>query len=325
MKKLCSLRKLDKLFPVSHNNEYKFMNTKLPIFLTAASLLTVGCLPSDDKGTTTLEFSGQNSSTRAITRTAEATTNLPIIGTAGTEIGQFQLTDAWIVVDEIEFEHEMDEDTEGNDSDEESVEGSEEGSDVDTDSAHEAEFTGPFVINLLTGTSYPELPQIQIETGFYTDIEIELDALLQEDAEGLAELPTEAFDALLGHSIFLAGSYTDVSASMTMPFSITFDSDIEFEFTGSDTTLGFTIDDTGINDLIVAFQLDTWFDYSNLETNPDSISISNLLASASGQISLNEVDHLTLLDVIVENMEESGHYGEDLDDDGELDDDEDDQ
>ena len=133
------------------------MRMLFPLTLISALILSA-CYPSvpdDGKGLVTLDFSSSAQSRSALRSSLRTTfAGIPVTDTAGNNAGTITITDAWVVIKEIEFEHESDD----------------EEADVDES---KLEFTGPFALDLLTGTTYPSLPQISIDTGIYNDIEIE--------------------------------------------------------------------------------------------------------------------------------------------------------
>ena len=82
-----------------------------------------------------------------------------------TDFVTIDLTATWVVDKGIEFEHE----------DEEEIAESEQS---------KLAFIGPYAVDLLTGTTYPALPQINIDTGIYTDIEIDIEKFSASDIAG---------------------------------------------------------------------------------------------------------------------------------------------
>jgi hypothetical protein len=279
----------------------------------ASAIALVACNPStngDGKGNVSLEFQGSQSSAVQVARSLGTIgSSVPVTDTAGNSVGSISLNEAWIVLDEIELEHESEVEVDG-----ETV----------SETEIEIEFVGPFALDLLSGETYPALPQISIDTGLYTDIEMDIEKLEQEDLIGMPDLPQGIADTLLDYSIYLEGTYTseDGSTYVAIPFSLSFDLADEFELSGLDATNGFVVDDTGLNDIIVAFRVNEWFRFDVADTNGDNLEFVD--AIVNNAITLDGNTAGDIMDVIKENIEDSAEYGEDEDDDGELDEDEDD-
>ncbi|EAR11269.1 hypothetical protein [Reinekea blandensis] len=284
-------------------------NTMSALALLPA-LALIGCNPNtlDGTGEVTLQFGASETSARTALR-ATTVSSIPVTDSSGQAAGSIGLNEAWVVVKEIELEHETDDD----DALEEEL---------------EIEFVGPFAVDLLSGETYPSLPSVSIDTGLYNDIEIDIEKLADSDLVGMPDLPQAIADQLLNYSLYLEGTYTsqDGSTYVAIPFSLSYDQTDEFELSGTDFSQGFVVDDTGINDIIVAFRLHEWFRFDNLETNSDGLELVNAITSTEGgnALVLDGNTNSDLMDVIEDNIEESAEYGEDDDDDGELDEDEDD-
>lgn len=279
----------------------------------ASAIALVACNPSnsgDGKGNVTLEFSGSQSSSVQVARSLGTVgTSIPVNDTAGNDVGSISLTEAWIVIKEIELEHESDVET-------------------DVEEELEIEFVGPFAVDLLSGETYPQLPSVSIDTGLYNDIEMDIEKLAQGDLTGMPDLPQGIADKLLSYSLYLEGTYTssDNTTYVAIPFSMSYDQTDEFEFSPGDFSNGFVVDDTGINDIIVAFRLNEWFRFDLSETNSDNLAFEDAIADNGNgdEIALDGNTNSDIMDVIEDNIEDSAEYGEDEDDDGELDEDEDD-
>lgn len=320
----------------------------------ASAIALAACNPSTPnvagKGQVTLAFEGaqsarsaalQSDSTRStgtFMRTDPVSSSLPVTDPAGNQVGSITLSAAWIALSEIGFEHEdeeyfeeegfEDEDFEDENDDADSEENDSDAYDDEDYSDDEAEFVGPFVLDLLTGTTYPSLPSMEIDTGKYTDIFIGIDMLEEDELEGMPGLPQNMTEKLQTYSLYLEGQYTSLDgvSYVGIPVSVSFDLEGEFELTGTDFTNGFTIDETGVNDIIIAFNMLEWFRFDNSLNNEDSLSfVSEIEDYGNGNsIVLTSYSDSEIMEVIEANIEDSAEYGEDFDDDGELDEDEDD-
>lgn len=280
------------------------------------ALAFVGCNPSalDGKGTTTLQFESSKTNARELARTSHNDVTVDVIGSSGEAAGSITLTEAWVVIKEIELEHETDDENA-------------------TDDELEIEFIGPYAVDLLSGTTYPELPAVSIDTGLYNDIEIDIEKLEQNDLQGMPNLPQGISDKLLNYSLYLDGNYTseDESTYVNIPFTLLYRQTDEFELSGTAFSNGFVVDDTGINDIIVAFRLNEWFRFDNDETNGAGTELTDAVrqdANSDYVMYLDDGDGQSnddsVLDVIRDNIEDSAEYGEDDNDDDSLDEEEDD-
>lgn len=277
------------------------MKYGIPAMVFASMALLACEQTGDGKGTVTLSLEASQAA-RSFMRTA--ITGIPVTDSNGASAGTLDLTDAWVVVKEIEFEHEDDDET------------------ADQDDS-KLEFIGPYAVDLLTGTTYPALPQVSIDIGLYTDIEMDIEKLAPEDVAGMTGLDSAVATKLQDYSLYLEGTYND--GVNTIDFSLYYDQTDEFEFSPTgDTTQGFTIDDEGINDIIVAFRMNEWFRFDNADTNNGlSVEFGDAV-SGTNPIVLDGDTNSDVMDVIEDNIEDSAEYGEDDDDDGSLSEDEDD-
>ena len=263
--------------------------------------------------------SGSLASVRSLSstsRTAGTPFVLPVLDTAGTEIGSLTLTEVLMALKEIELEMED--------------------SQVDTpeEAAQELEieFEGPFLLNLVDETSTPSLENVYLLPGIYDEIELAIAKLEGDETDSDGTTPLVTVDhPLYGNSIYLSGSYTGATSSGSvtdMPFTFTLDLDEEFELTGiDDTSLGFEVVEGQYIPLLIAFRMAKWFDFSNSETNEAGLLDFSDVVESSGSILLDENqvgDNDSIRDIIKENIKESADYGEDEDGDGDLGSDEDD-
>ena len=287
--------------------------------ISTLTLALAGCNSSGNgTGTVTLDV---NSTTTAATRSGTVSTlalinpTAPVINSDSTPAGTITLSEAWIVVKEIELEHEDD-----------YSDDAQEDLDLDDDS-EKVEFIGPFVIDLLSGQSYPTLPEITVDTGIYTDIEMDIEKLDVNDLVGIGDLPGDLETTLQTYSMYLSGFYTseDGATHVDVPFDLMYDQTDEFEFSGADFASGFMVNDSGINDIIVSFRMLNWFVFNNPETNNGAtVDFNTNIVLVNGSLILDGNTNNILMDIIEDNIEDSAEYGEDEDDDGILDEDEDD-
>ncbi|MBF9015426.1 MULTISPECIES: hypothetical protein [unclassified Oceanispirochaeta] len=234
---------------------------------------------------------------------------LSITDVAGAEIGQLTLTDARVNIYQIELEQEL---AEVDSEDEEAQE-------------LEVEYTGPFIVNVLTDVIEPAIPYIELLPGTYDEIKLKVARIEGDEVDDEGNPLVDPSDPLYENSIVLIGTYTGPTSTVNvtdMDFTATFAIDEEFVLGGTEVII---LDEGVINSIIVAYRLARWFHFDNAETNGDSVEFATIV-SAAGEIILNEDQtgvNATIWEVIKKNIKESADFGEDSDEDGELDSDED--
>jgi hypothetical protein len=291
----------------------KTIYTYLITLLTGFFLLA-GCSVDSTGTVTTLDVQGTVPGTGATAgfiapRALADATDIAVIAEDGiTELGIITLTEAWISLGEINFQ------AEGVDSD------------------LEIELEGPYIVDLLTNTVSPTLPDLDLTTGTYTEISMKIDHIDGTETETDGEtLLVDENDPIYGYTVYLKGTYTGSAggASYTdIPFVLSYDIEKSIELSGSSTSLGFTVDEGTFNPIIIAFRLNKWFNFNNSETNSDNFDFTDLIGITANPgiiLDLNASgDNSSIREVIEKNITESADYGEDDNDDGDLDSDEDD-
>jgi len=253
-------------------------------------------------------------------RAADTALAFSVTDVNGVEIGLITLTEARLVLSEIELEQddiEIDTDLES-----------------EQDLESEIEFEGPFIVDLLNNTVEPEILYTELLPGTYTEINMKLNKIDADDFDSGSVPLLEESDPLYGNSIYLAGSYTGTVSEFpveNIPFSFSFNSDEDFETEAGDFAEGIVIDEGIINPILIAFRLARWFQFDNPATNPDSVDFYYFNPADDGlggyQIIFDETQtgsNAAVLDVILKNIKESADYGEDEDLSGTLESDEDD-
>ncbi len=274
------------------------------LFISLALSFIVSC---DSPSATTLSIQstqpGQanlsNSSQRAVmSRNLSTPISIPVIAKNGNPAGTLELEKAFIAVKEIEIE------LEGHDDE-------------------ESEYTGTFLVDLLTNTVTPEFPIINLPDGKYDEIEMDIDKLDGTELDAAGNFLVVEGDVMFGRSLYLEGTY-HINSTTTLPFKLAYTTEEEIKLKDENSINTFAL--TGYTNLVIAFRMDSWFDFSNIETNPllevdfSSILTDLNLADPSG---LNDIK-VKVMEVIQENLEASADFGIDDDDDGILGEDEDD-
>lgn len=290
----------------------KVFNTRL---LTAAVIASTGllaaCGPSgtsntSDKGQTTLNVQGTTPSgttARLMARTSDpAPVSIDVYDASG-KSGIVQLTQALMVIKEIDLEYENE---------------VEDDSGTSVEEAFEVEYVGPFVVNLLTSTSNPSFPSLLVKTGSYTDLEVDIEKLSVNDLDAYGNPLTDTYPQLDGYSLYLKGTYTSTDETYKdIPFELKYDQTDEFDLSTNGSTAGFNIDGDTATNLVIAFRMAKWFRFDDPDTSDDGITLEQ--AIIDGAIFLDAKNNPDVMDVIEDNIEDSADYGEDKDDDGELD------
>jgi hypothetical protein len=282
------------------------------------------CNKTDSNATDALP-QGENTvlSIQGVTSTAQvksaSVTNTPTIsisitGKDGSTIGTATLTQAKIAVKEIQF----------------NMPDSEIDNEAEMEQEKEVEFNGPYIVDLITDSVTPKLQPVALLPGTYTGISLKLDKIEGDETnedDGSA-LATET-DSIYQHSIYLEGTYTGVIQQQEynhIPFTVKYDMDKEINFNTTGTK-GFQVALDSLNTIIVAFNLDDWFNFSNRETNPDQVDFSDLTvqtdANGNPFILIEKSEQQTdvnaaVQEVIEHNLELSTRYGKDEDHDGHL-------
>lgn len=243
-----------------------FRNTGLLAWVTMSSLAFFGCEdatgPSVETGIAeakiTLSIQGTKPASLAKGWSAWSVQSdsvvLPVTDANGNPIGTLTIDDARLALKEIKLKL-AEEEIEGN---ADSLELEQENDSI--------KFPGPYIVELIHNTVSPPLDTITIPAGIYKELELKLDKIEgDEDDEDGTQL-VDSNDPLFGNSIYIAGTYTGLTAGgevTGVPFILSYDFGEKFELTGLDTTtnaadsaVGMTISDlVGVNPVIVAFRM----------------------------------------------------------------------
>jgi len=239
---------------------------------------------------------------------------LCVINSTSAEIGTLNLTKAQISLKEIKLvmgDASEEGEQENEEGEQESEEGDQENEEVEQEN-ETVDFEGPYIVDLLTNTVSPSPGDAEILVGVYNQIEVMFN-------------PDPGISG--NSSIYLEGTYTGETASgsvSNMPFYLSFVLDDNFQLTGAgDDAIGFTVDGVE-NQIIIAFRLNKWFRFDDLQTNSENVNFSDVLPDDGKiQLIINSGDTGPICEVIVSNIQSSGDFGEDINGDGELGSDED--
>lgn len=209
---------------------------------------------------------------------------LPITGKSGALIGTFDLTAARISIAEIKLK-------------------------ADTDDLEEREnFNGPYVVNLLTNEVMPSLSSINLPAGEYKELTFKIQKLDEDEVEGI-----NGQDPLFNQSVYLSGIYTPASGA---PINVSMKVDVDEEFSlmkPSSSAPGVQISGGIANQVIIAFRLKEWFNFTGLEYDFNDLSSGDAQLDKNG----NEIEK-QLMELVKDNIEDSADFGDDENGDGEL-------
>lgn len=218
--------------------------------LAAASTLFTACLFSGesantDRASVNLEIKATSASTAALAKSA----GLILGDSAGVHL---DLTEAKIVVSRIKLESESVEDEcervgalkkegEPDDSSHETGAEDETEEEKECEDSHELALKGPFVIDLLTGTSTPDLGTLSLPVGVYDQVKIEMH---HGDK-----------DTTLGGRTLVAGGNLVLADGSVKPFSLslTFDENLKIR-----TDSGMALDAGSLNTVAVRLMAGDW-------------------------------------------------------------------
>lgn len=232
------------------------MITKVQLFIVSIVILLLASCSSDP------QLEGVKLKMKAVTTQSSINGRLNATG--------LTFTDIMIGVDEIEFETELEDD-------QEDISGE--------DDELKVEFEGPYVIDLINGTSTPNLGIGDVPTGVYDELEIEMAPVLTG-----------------GNSVFIKFTLD----GKTYEFSTTEEIEIEVE-----NLSGFDIDSNSLQNFLVLINLDNVF---------AGIDLSNAVADEDGVIRINDSSNSEIAHSIINQLEDSCEAGEDDDKDDEIDD-----
>lgn len=153
------------------------------------------------------------------------------------------------------------------------------------DNELEVDYEGPYVVNLLNGSSTPDLGQIDLNPGPYCEIEFEIEAyeIDNDDNESLTFLIQDS--EMNNLSLLIEGLSPE-----SIPFTLRFEEDEEFELE-STNALGFELKAGTANELLLALDIRSLFNnitFTTLIQNGGEIEISkDSNEDAYDQIALN--------------------------------------
>jgi hypothetical protein len=210
---------------------------------------------------------------------------LTVRGRSGTEIGILSLTEARVVLKEIKIKVNS------------------------SDGKSRQKFPGPYVVDLLTNQTTPELDEIKLDSGAYTSVELVM-AKLEKDKK------IDGFDdgdPIVERSILLTGNYQPQTGA-GVAFEMSYDVDESFKIGLGDRQNEVQVSPEAATALIIEFQLTSWFDFSG-----SPLDFSDL---DSGPITLAKDTEgeatKKVREAIKENIKDSAKFNHDRNHDGKI-------
>jgi len=205
--------------------------------------------------------------------------------------GQMEIKEAMFGVTKIELEREFDHISgNGDDDNDDSDDSGNDDANDSSDSEFEIEIKGNFKVDLLNGSSTPEIPVLSVDPGEITEVKVDLSPILDG-----------------GYSVILKADYVDDNG-VVQPLELMMDQMFEIKVENHN---GFTVDTEKLNQVLLLFDLESWFTDINLNNFMDE----------DGVIRIDIESDDDTMNKIQINIDDNCKSGSDDDDDGEIDDD----
>lgn len=176
----------------------------------------------------------------------------------------------------------------------------------------EIRLTGPFIFDLLAGTSTPEIGAFSVPSGLIHEIEVEVDDVEEETA-----LPAGVPAELSGNTLIAVGTLT-LSGTPT-PFSLRLKFSEEMEF---EDLSGLELSETAaLNQILVNFNIASWLSGVDLAACIAEGDVTTVDGTIVIDENSNSGDCSDIENTIKDNIEASGLLDEEDDSDDEDEDD----
>lgn len=238
--------------------------------------------PAQSKSEVSIELQGAASTSQL----SLAPRSIRVLSKSGSSVGTIALDTAYVVLGKIKLKT--------------------------ISASPETEFKGPIVVDLIANTASPEIEPIKISDAEFEDIEL---SIAKYSAEKLGRSES---DPLSNYSIYLGGVYTNASgANVNFKVRMDLDENVSLAaFAAKNKKIPLTKD--ALNKLIVAFDLNAWFDFSNSKNNESGYDLASLPA---GDIDIDKETEgvgQKIKEVIKKNINSSARFGRDKDGNGKL-------
>jgi len=149
---------------------------------------------------------------------------------------------------------------------------------------NEYNYIGPYVVDLLNGSSDPELPFTEIQPGVYNKVEAELVPVVENS-----------------YSVVIRGMFGDT------PFTFLWTNTEDFK---AESDQGFELSAEILNNLLISIDLHALF---------EGVDFEQAEVDEEGNIILSKDSNTDLTDIVENNIEAASEIGLDQDTDGEID------
>lgn len=145
----------------------------------------------------------------------------------------------------------------------------------ESDSTNQISLDGPYVMDLMTGISSPQISEFDIQPGIYKRIDVRLDDTKAKD--GLVA----ANDDLMDNTLVVKGTFDyDGNANRNFTFILKFNEDVRFEKPG-----GISIEDGASKDFILSLRVDEWL--SDIDIT-DCLDNENAVLDGNGDLMIDD-------------------------------------
>ncbi len=143
-----------------------------------------------------------------------------------------------------------------------------------SDKTNQISLNGPFLIDLMTGTSNPEIGVFDVEPGIYKRIDVRLD-----DAEMVDGL-VNATDDLLDNTLVVKGSFNYNANTRNFTLILKFNEDVRFE-----KPEGISVNEGETKDIILNLKVDDWLSNINIT---ECIDDGDITLEGNGDLIIND-------------------------------------
>ncbi len=259
------------------------------LLMGLSALLLVACIIPEGKARVGFEFGTTVVEARGIaSRGINDLTDIPVVGTGGTLIGTITLSTVEMLISEIDIDL--------TDAAEDTLLG-------------ESDIEGPFLVDLLTGKTNPEIKPTIVDAKAYEEIEFEVEPL--DDDEKNQNVVAEDHP-LYTHSIRMRGVYKADGQEETQDFEFLTSEEFEFEILDDENGTSLVIPEGQEISLSVIFQAQQWFNFTDQDFDFSSLPSSQAIVLSDDE---TEDDEKKIKESIEKNIEKSGELEDDDDDD----------
>jgi hypothetical protein len=170
--------------------------------------------------------------------------------------------------------------------------------------AEKVDYSGPYVIDLLTGVSTPSLAEAKLPEGNYSQIEFKLDAIENESEDGAGD----AFAAAMtGASVEITGHIVIDGAAYGFKLLDTRDEELKWSFPQP-----VSISAAQVNSLVVSIPLDGWVNAAMVQAMIDAFHSGAVVPDANNVLVFTTEG--AIADLMDQNITTEGHVEHEAED-----------